>query len=201
MNYPVWYLSEIGGGLLIALIAIFHVFVSHFAVGGGLYLIYAEKKGLREHSDPILAFTKRHARFFLLLTLVFGSITGVGIWFIIGLVNPAATSLLIHIFVFGWAAEWVFFLVGIIAILVAAYRQRLAVTVGGVVLLVYLMSFMRTWLRSDYLAGVFHLDQLAVAAQYSPLVFFLVTLVGGLIVIGWLLKKTAAALVESGSSR
>jgi len=60
---------------------------------------------------------------------------------------------------------------------------------------------MRTWLRSDYLAGVFHLDQLAVAAQYSPLVFFLVTLVGGLIVIGWLLKKTAAALVESGSSR
>ncbi len=121
MNYPVWYLPEIGGGLLIALIAIFHVFVSHFAVGGGLYLIYAEKKGYREHSDPILAFTKRHARFFLLLTLVFGSITGVGIWFIIGLVNPAATSLLIHIFVFGWAAEWVFFLVEIVAAFVYFY--------------------------------------------------------------------------------
>ncbi len=121
MNYPVWYLPEIGGGLLIALIAILHVFVSHFAVGGGLYLIYAEKKGLREHSDGILAFTKRHARFFLLLTLVFGSITGVGIWFIIGLVNPAATSLLIHIFVFGWAAEWVLFLVEITAAFVYFY--------------------------------------------------------------------------------
>jgi hypothetical protein len=34
MNYPVWYLPETGGGLLIALIAILHVFVSHFAVGG-----------------------------------------------------------------------------------------------------------------------------------------------------------------------
>ncbi|MFV0437531.1 MAG: c-type cytochrome [Desulfopila sp.] len=115
MNYPVWYLPEIGGGLLIAVIAILHVFVSHFAVGGGLYLIFAEKKGLRENNAAILAFTHQHARFFLLLTLVFGSITGVGIWFIIALINPAATSLLIHIFVFGWAAEWVFFTVEIAA--------------------------------------------------------------------------------------
>ena len=101
MNYPVWYLPGIGGGLLIALIAVLHVFVSHFAVGGGLYLIYSEKKGIRENSQAILDFTKAHARFFLLLTMVFGSITGVGIWFIIALVNPAATSFLIHTFVFG----------------------------------------------------------------------------------------------------
>ncbi len=121
MNYPVWYLPEIGGGFLIAIIAVLHVFVSHFAVGGGLYLIYSEKKGLREGSEPILEFTKRHARFFLLLTMVFGSITGVGIWFIIALVNPAATSLLIHIFVFGWAAEWVFFVVEITAAFVYFY--------------------------------------------------------------------------------
>ena len=121
MNYPVWYLPEIGGGFLIALIAVLHVFVSHFAVGGGLYLIYAEKKGLVEKDQGILDFTKRHARFFLLLTMVFGSITGVGIWFIIALVNPAATSFLIHTFVFGWAAEWVFFLVEIVAAFVYYY--------------------------------------------------------------------------------
>lgn len=121
MNYPVWYLPETGGGLLIAVIAILHVFVSHFAVGGGLYLIYAEKKGLRENSAAILEFTRRHARFFLLLTMVFGSITGVGIWFIIALVNPAATSFLIHNFVFGWAAEWVFFVVEIAAAFVYYY--------------------------------------------------------------------------------
>jgi mono/diheme cytochrome c family protein len=121
MNYPVWFLPETGGGFLIALISILHVFVSHFAVGGGLYLIYAEKKGLRENSQPILDFTKRHARFFLLVTLVFGSISGVGIWFIISLVNPAATSLLIHNFVFGWAAEWVFFTVEIASAFVYFY--------------------------------------------------------------------------------
>ena len=121
MNYPVWYLPSTGGGFLIALIAILHVFVSHFAVGGGLYLIYAEKKGLRENNQDILAFVHRHARFFLLMTMVFGSITGVGIWFIIALVNPAATSLLIHNFVFGWAAEWVFFTVEIAAAFIYFY--------------------------------------------------------------------------------
>jgi len=121
MNYPVWYLPETGGGFLIALIAILHVFVSHFAVGGGLYLIYAEKKALREKSQDLLDFTKSHACFFLLLTMVFGSITGVGIWFIIALVNPAATSFLIHNFVFGWAAEWVFFTVEIAAAFVYFY--------------------------------------------------------------------------------
>lgn len=121
MNYPIWFLPETGGGFLIALISILHVFVSHFAVGGGLYLIYAEKKGLKEKSQPILDFTKKHARFFLLVTMVFGSISGVGIWFIIALVNPAATSLLIHNFVFGWAAEWVFFTVEIAAAFVYYY--------------------------------------------------------------------------------
>jgi mono/diheme cytochrome c family protein len=121
MNYPVWFLPGVGGGALIALIAVLHVFVSHFAVGGGLYLIYAEKKGLAENSQGILDFTKTHARFFLLLTMVFGSITGVGIWFIIGLINPTATSFLIHTFVFGWAAEWAFFLVEIVAAFIYFY--------------------------------------------------------------------------------
>lgn len=121
MNYPVWYLPDIGGGTLIALIAVVHVFLSHFAVGGGLYLVMAERKGVRENNPAILAFTKQHAKFFLLVTMVLGGITGVGIWFIISLVNPAATSILIHTFVFGWATEWVFFLVEIVAIFVYYY--------------------------------------------------------------------------------
>ncbi len=121
MNYPVWYLPGVGGGALIALIAIVHVFISHFAVGGGLYLVMVERKGLREKNPDILFFARRHSKFFLLVTLVFGSLTGVGIWFIISLVQPAATSLLIHTFVFGWATEWVFFLVEIVALFIYFY--------------------------------------------------------------------------------
>jgi mono/diheme cytochrome c family protein len=121
LNYPVWYLPGVGGGLLIASIAIIHVFISHFAVGGGLYLVFAERKGLREKSRAILDFTRSHAKFFLLMTVVAGGVTGVAIWFIIALVQPGATSLLIHTFVFGWATEWVFFLVEIVAIFVYFY--------------------------------------------------------------------------------
>jgi cytochrome bd-type quinol oxidase subunit 1 len=54
----------------------------------------------------------------LILTAVFGTVSGVGIWFAIGLTNPEATSTLIHNFVFGWAMEWVFFLVELTTIAV-----------------------------------------------------------------------------------
>jgi mono/diheme cytochrome c family protein len=121
MNYPVWFVPTFGGGLLIALVAIVHVFVSHFAVGGGLYLVMAERKAIQEKSQAIMDFVKKHTKFFMLLTMVFGGLTGVAIWFVISLIHPAATSLLIHTFVFGWAAEWVFFLVEIVALFVYFY--------------------------------------------------------------------------------
>jgi len=121
VNYPTWFRPGMGGGMMIAIIAIIHVFISHFAVGGGLYLVMAERKGLREGDPGILAFTRRHAKFFLLMTMVAGGMTGVAIWFVISLVQPAATSLLIHVFVFGWAIEWVFFLVEVVALFVYFY--------------------------------------------------------------------------------
>jgi mono/diheme cytochrome c family protein len=58
---------------------------------------------------------------FALLTLVLGAVTGVGIWFTIGLVHPQATSALIHIFVWAWATEWTFFAVEIAAAMVYYY--------------------------------------------------------------------------------
>ena len=64
---------------------------------------------------------KGFTNFFLLLTMVAGGMTGVGIWFTIALVQPAGTSALIHQFVFGWATEWVFFIVEIAALLFYHY--------------------------------------------------------------------------------
>ncbi len=132
MNYPIWELPA--SGLLIAVVAILHVFVSHFAVGGGLFLVVTERKARRENDEALMAWLKRHSRFFILLTLVFGAVTGVGIWFTIGLVHPAATSSLINTFVWGWAIEWTFFVTEIAAALVYYYgwdrltaKQHLAV--------------------------------------------------------------------------
>lgn len=118
IDYPVWDLGWFGGGFLIALIATIHVYVAHFAVGGGLFLVLTEMKGYRDKSREILDYTRRHTRFFLLLTLVFGAMTGVAIWFTISVLAPAATSVLIHRFIYGWATEWVFFLGEIVTIIV-----------------------------------------------------------------------------------
>ena len=119
MNYPIWDIPA--SGLLIAFVAIVHVFVSHFAVGGGLFLVVTERKARREDDALLLDYVKAHSRFFAVLTLVFGAITGVGIWFTIGLVHPAATSSLINAFVWGWAIEWTFFLTEIAAAIVYYY--------------------------------------------------------------------------------
>lgn len=122
MNYPVWELPSIGGGTLIAIIAVIHSFIAHLAVGGGLFLVLTEMKARKNNDAALLGYVKAHTKFFLLLTMVFGGITGVGIWFIISLVQPAATSTLIHNFVFGWATEWVFFIAEIVALLIYHYR-------------------------------------------------------------------------------
>ena len=120
MNYPLWQLG-FPGGLLIAFVAVVHVFISHFAVGGGAYLVLLERKANRADDPGLLDYVRKHSRFFALLTLVAGALTGVGIWFTIGLVSPEATSSLIHTFVWGWAIEWVFFFVEITAALIYAY--------------------------------------------------------------------------------
>lgn len=122
MNYPVWELYYLNSGTLIAIIAVLHVFISHFAVGGGIFLWLTDLKSVRENDLVLRQYVRRHIWFFLLLTMVFGGVTGVGIWFIIALSSPWATSLLIHTFVFAWAIEWVFFLVEIVSLLFYHYK-------------------------------------------------------------------------------
>ncbi|HEY1256280.1 MAG TPA: cytochrome ubiquinol oxidase subunit I, partial [Terracidiphilus sp.] len=101
----------------------------------------AERKALRMPEGELrtawLNQLASHSKFFLILTGVFGTISGVGIWFAIGLTHPEATSTLIHNFVFGWAIEWVFFIVELTTIAVYYYTwgridEKLHLTVGWV---------------------------------------------------------------------
>ncbi|MBF0450169.1 MAG: cytochrome ubiquinol oxidase subunit I [Candidatus Magnetomorum sp.] len=121
MNYPVWELYASGGGLLIAMIAILHVYIAHFAVGGGLYLVLCEYRAHHNQQEDLFAYLQKHARFFMLLTMVLGGMTGVGIWFTMALLSPEASSILIHQFVFAWAVEWLLFTGEIIALFIYYY--------------------------------------------------------------------------------
>jgi cytochrome bd ubiquinol oxidase subunit I len=121
MHYPWWHVPFLTAPMLIAMVAVVHVMVSHYAVGGGLFLAVETAWAYRMKNAAYLDYLRQHAWFFILITVVFGAITGVGIWWIIGLASPLATEMLIHAFVFGWAIEYVFFVLEIAAAFIFFY--------------------------------------------------------------------------------
>lgn len=152
MNYPFWDIPFLGGGILIGSVAIIHTFVAQFAIGGGLFLVLTERKAYRENNPQIIDYLKIHSKFFILLTLVFGALTGVAIWFTIGLVTPMATSSLIHIFVWGWAIEWIFFFIEIAAAMLYYYTwdkldRKTHLTIGWI-------YFISAWMSLFVINGI-----------------------------------------------
>ena len=99
-----------------------------------------------------LDYLHRHARFFILLTVVFGAISGVGIWWTIGLASPLATEVLIRTFVFGWATEWVFFVVEVTAAFIFYYYWgRLAEKTHVVIGWIYAVA---AWISLVLITGI-----------------------------------------------
>lgn len=78
-----------------------------------------------------------------------------------------------------------------------AVKGKLWLTISHLVPLLFLMTFMRAWLRSGYLQDAFTLDQLEVVSQYSPMFFFFATLAFGIACLVWLWRRTAQALKAS----
>jgi cytochrome d ubiquinol oxidase subunit I len=121
MHYPWWHVPFLTSPMLIAVVSLLHVVVSHYAVGGGLFLAVEARFAYRSNNRPYLAYLQSHAWFFILVTVVYGAVTGVGIWWTIGLASPLATEVLIHTFVFAWAIEYVFFLLEVVSAFVFYY--------------------------------------------------------------------------------
>ena len=69
MELPVWHFVGIGSGLIIGIVSVLHVFVAQFAVGGGIYLVWMERRAYRDGAPEILQWLERHTHFFLLLTI------------------------------------------------------------------------------------------------------------------------------------
>ncbi|HVO96338.1 MAG TPA: cytochrome ubiquinol oxidase subunit I, partial [Terriglobales bacterium] len=115
MEFPVWFVPYLTAPMLIPLIAVPHVIVAQFAVGAGILLADLVRHAHRDRNAEALSYLHDLARVFVLITLVFGAVTGVGIWWTIGLASPETTSALIHTFVFGWAAEWAMFILELVA--------------------------------------------------------------------------------------
>lgn len=193
MNFPAWDVPLLGGGMLIAIVAILHVFVAHFAVGGGLFLVWSEARACRTRDDDLLRYVRVHSTFFVFLVLVFGAVSGVGVWWTIALVNPSATSTLIHSFVWAWAIEWVFFFVEIAAAFIYYYGwdrldRRTHLAVGWI-------YFAAAWLSLFVINGIltFMLTPGRWLATHAPIDgFFNPTMVPSLVV------RTGSAIALAG---
>jgi cytochrome d ubiquinol oxidase subunit I len=152
MHYPVWYVPQLTAPMLIAVIAVLHVLVSHYAVGGGFFLAVETGYAYRTNNSAYLEYLRRHAWFFILITVVYGAVTGVGIWWTIGLSSPLATEMLIHTFVFGWAMEYVTFILEIAsAFAFFYYWGRLEARTHLIIAWIYAIA---AWLSLVLITGI-----------------------------------------------
>jgi len=168
MHYPWWYVPGLTGPMLIAIVAVVHVLVAHYAVGGGILIAIENSHAIRKGDDKYRNYWKKHTQFFVLLTVVFGAITGVGIWWTIGLASPLATEMLIRTFVFGWAIEWVFFIVEITAALtVYYYWDRLPKNTHKTIAWIYALF---AWLTLVAITGItaFMLNSAGLFGNWNP---------------------------------
>jgi len=167
MNYPIWQIDILGGPWLIGVISCVHIFVSHFAVGGGIFFAITEQIAMKDKNEKLYDYLKQHSKFFMLLTTVFGAVTGVGIWFAISLVSPDGTHALIQNYTLGWATEYVFFVAELATIFVYYYtwdkiskkdhlllaRLYAIFSILTLVIINGILTFMLTpggWLESGY---------------------------------------------------
>lgn len=121
MHYPFWYVPGLTSPMWIAIVAVLHMYVSMYAVGGSILLLMQTRLAYRLRDKEYLGYLHDHTWFFVLITAVYGALTGVGIWWTIGLASPLATEELIHIFVLAWAMEYVTFILEILAAFIFFY--------------------------------------------------------------------------------
>lgn len=169
-----------------------HMMLGSFAVGGlfvGLLGRFYKNARLElaAHAEQVGLSS------FFILTL--GNICA-GLWYLVSLPET-----LRNIFLGGNAGATIAFSIALLlaaGALFGAYRQKFWLTLFHAITLVVVMTFMRAWLRAAYLQDVFTLDQLQVVPQYSPMIFFFVTLTAGIVCLGWLVKKTGESLKIEG---
>lgn len=119
--YPIWEVPHVSAGILLAIIATFHILPSHLSVGAMWINVFVETKAYRENRPELLEFVKKYTLLLLVFAYVFGSLSGVGIWYAATVANPRGISGLIHTYVWGWASEWVFFIVEVTGIFIYYY--------------------------------------------------------------------------------
>lgn len=162
-----------------------HMFFGALAIGGLFVTLLGR---FRKSVNPDLA---KHAEQVGLSTFLFLTSCNVmiGVWYLLSLPKE-----MMMLFMGGNVGATIAFCVAlllVVGVLVSAVQRKFWLTFYHAIGLVVVMTFLRSYLRSGYLKDVFTLNELQIMPQYSPMIFFFVTLVAGIVCIGWLIKKTS----------
>ncbi len=125
MDFPMFHLDWLNDRVLIAIIAILHVFINHsLAVGFIPYIVWLEQKGVKNASKDQVTdlewdnFIYQKMKVAFIITTTIGAMSGVGIWFSAALISPASIGSLIRVFYLAWFIEWIVFVTEVILILI-----------------------------------------------------------------------------------
>ncbi|MGC9326611.1 MAG: c-type cytochrome [Candidatus Hinthialibacter sp.] len=125
MDLPLFHLDFFGNRLLIAVIAILHVFINHpMAVGAIPLITLMEWRGKRTGDENWDRLAYQLLTVCFIITTSIGAMTGVGIWFSTSLVNPYAIGSLIRVFYWAWFSEWLVFVAEVVLILIYYFTWK-----------------------------------------------------------------------------
>lgn len=203
MNFPMLHIPVIGDGMTIALNAVLHVLISHgVAIGVIFFLVFFQSI----YALGGNVFWKQAAKSLLVPALIattsVGAVTGVGIWFITGILAPGGIGSLIHLFFWPWFIEWWAFTIEVILILIYFYawprlsekHPKVLMLLGwgyviiaciSAVLISGILGFMLTpdgWPRGQTFSAAYFNPTFVV--QFVLRIFAGVC-IGGVLVLGW----------------
>ncbi|EAT15968.1 hypothetical protein HTZ97_08390 [Desulfuromonas acetoxidans] len=115
----------------------------------------------------------------------------VGLWFLVAL--PADVMMMFmgrNLFA---TAVFLVAIATVMGVIFLAVKRRLVLCGGLALLLLYLMSLMRAFVRTGYVDNLFVTQIVEAQRDFSPLLLFVVTLVIGLLLIFWMIKVSLQA--------
>jgi len=113
--YPILQFGPLMPGLVMAAVAIVHVFLAQFAVGGGFLLFYFQWLAMTGRESLARKFVAGYFKVLVLISFVLGAMTGVGIWFTAIQVSAPTIGTMVMQFHWIWATEWTFFCLEVVA--------------------------------------------------------------------------------------
>ncbi len=164
-----------------------HFLTASIAIGG-LFIALLGKLMKKKDTNLALKAENTGMKTFFVFTIIQ---VLVGIWYLISI--PKETMMLFmgkNII-----ASSIFIIALILAgiLLYFGYKKKVYISTALVMIIVYLMVFMRDFVRSSYLKDFFSIDSLKINTEISPIVLFGVTLIIGLYVVYWLIKEAYVA--------